>query len=148
MHIELRIEGITVVDEDLELGPLISRLQEAERCGLWFSAPLTFEQAKNLVSRLDATTLELVRQIVLRGGSITWPQAAKICGIVSGDFNEFETIWLEPLNRVVEAVSGGERGRLITEDPNDPAWDTGDMKDVKLDIDGPTLRSLRKVLLG
>ncbi len=148
MHIELRVEGITVVDGELDLRSLIERLEELEDYGLWSSAPLTFEQAKDLVSHLDVRSLELVRQIVLRGGSITWPHVKRICGIVTGSFYDFERDWLTPLCGLVLKVRGEVPSELITWIPDGPEWSSEGMKDVKFYIDGPALRSLRTVLLG
>lgn len=148
MHIDLRIEGVTVVNGELELHSLIKRLQEAEEYGLWLCTPLTFEQAKDLVSRLSPEALELVRQIVLRGGSITWPNVMKICRISTGGFPEFFFQWHEPLTRSVATVTGRTSGELVAWIPDTPEWDTDDCKDVKFYIDGPALKSLRQVFLG
>jgi hypothetical protein len=148
MHIELRVEGITVVDGELDLHSLISRLREAVEYGLWSSSPLTYDQAKDLLIRLDTKTLELVRQIVLRGGSITWPHVAEICGIPTEDYDEFYNEWVKPLNRVVATVRGEEPSALIGWFPGQGDWETDDEGNIRFDIDGPALRSLRKVLIG
>lgn len=148
MYIELSIDGVTVINAELDLPTLVRRLQEAEECGLWLSAPLTFDQAKDLVSRLDTRTLELVRQTVFRGRVITWPNAMEICGITTGGFHEFDREWLNPLDRMVETVRDGEPGVLISWVPDTPEWHSEDRKDLKFYIDGPALKALRKVLIG
>ncbi len=149
MHIELRIEGITVVDDELELHSLIERLEEAEEQGLWSSPPLSFEQAQDLVSRLDTTTLELVRKIVVRGGSISWSLAMQTCGNFKGILGEFETKWLEPLSRMTGAVRQNPPEMLIHwMVPGPESKMSEDVDAMKFCIDGPALRSLRKVLIG
>ena len=48
MHVGLRIDGVTIVDGELDLHSLVIRLKEAEEYGLWLCTPLTFEQAQDL----------------------------------------------------------------------------------------------------
>ncbi|PVE20641.1 hypothetical protein DC522_31070 [Microvirga sp. KLBC 81] len=148
MHIELHIDGVTVVDGELDLRSVINRLEEAEEYGLWASSPLTFDQAKELLIRLDTRTLELVRQIVLRGGSITWPHAAQICGIPDEDYDAFYREWVKPLNRVVATVRGEEDSVLIAWRPDQGDWESDAEGNTRFDIDGQALKSLRKVLIG
>ena len=148
MHVDLRIDGVTIVDGELDLHSLIIRLQEAEEYGLWLCTPLTFEQAQDLVSRLSPEMLELVRQVVLRGGSITWPNVMKICRIGIGGFHEFLFQWHLPLKQLVGTVTGRNTGELVTWIPDALEWDSDGCKDVKFYIDGPALTSLRQVLLG
>jgi hypothetical protein len=92
--------------------------------------------------------LELVRQVVLRGGSITWPNVMKICRIGIGGFHEFLSQWHLPLKQLVETVTGRNSGELVAWIPDGPEWDSDGCKDVKFYIDGPALKSLRQALLS
>ncbi len=153
MHIELRIDGITAVDEELDLRALIDLLEEADEDGFWWSAPLTFRQAKDLLSRVDTRTLELIRQIVLRGGSITWPHVGRIFGIGPSNWLELHAEWLMPLNQLAGAVSRETNQNrklrwLIRWDQITPEREANNLRDVKYEIGDADLQSLRKALLG
>jgi len=147
MHIELRIDGVTFIDSKLDFRSLITHLEAAEEIGPWASDPLTMDQAKDLLIRLDPKQLELVRQIVLRGGSIAMPEIAKVCGITTGDLDTFANDWLPPVNRIVETVRGGDSRTLINWKPDRPDWGNEAWEDIKYYIDGPALQSLTKALL-
>jgi hypothetical protein len=147
MHIELRIDGVTFIDSKLDFRSLITHLEAADEIGPWASDPLTTDQAKDLLSRLDPKQLELVRQIVLRGGSIAMPEIAKVCGITTGDLDTFASYWLLPINRIVETIRGGASCTLIAWKPDRPDWGNEACQDIKYYIDGPALQSLTKALL-
>jgi hypothetical protein len=112
----------------------------------WYSAPITVAQAKELIGLLDTKSVELLRQIVLGGGSITWPQVQKICGIKGTNFGHCLDQYNHKINDAVWIVTQGEQRFLITYEDGAPAWETDDWKDAKLEIDGPALMSLREVL--
>jgi len=111
-----------------------------------FSDPITVEQARELTGLLDETCVELLRQIVLGDGSITWPQVQAICGIEGTDFGHYHYCYGDRIEEAVQAITQRASRYLITYEEGTPAWDTDDWQDVTLEIDGAALMSLREVL--
>jgi hypothetical protein len=111
----------------------------------WHSAPITVAQATELIALLDATSVELLRQITLGGGSITWPQVQKICDIEGTDFDRYHSHYEARIKQAVQTVTQGKHAFLITYEDGAPEWCTDDWKDAKLEIDGPALLSLKEV---
>lgn len=102
-------------------------------------------RAEELIGLLDETRIELLRQIVLGNGSISWPQMQNICGISGTDFGHYYYCYGEKIERALQTVTRGEQRYSITYEVDTLAWDADDWKDVKLDIDDPALTSLREV---
>jgi hypothetical protein len=147
MRVEPQYEDKIVMtgnSPEAELRPRIN-LKDAEVDQPWYSDPITVAQAKELISLLSERSVELLRQIVLGVGSITWPQVQKICGIKGTDFGQYHYQYGEKIEEAVRMVSQGEHRYVITYEDGAPAWDTDDWNDVKLEIDGPALMSLREV---
>jgi uncharacterized protein YheU (UPF0270 family) len=113
-----------------------------------YSDPITMAQAKELIACLDEKCVELLRQIVLGDGSITWPQVQQICGIEGTDFGHYHYCYGEKIRQALHTITQGEHRYLITYEDGAAAWDTDDWKDARLEVDGPALMSLREVLAG
>jgi hypothetical protein len=148
MRVKLQCDGKTESTSNLadaDRYPLISPNKGAEIAEPWYSAPITVAQAKKLVSLLDTANVELLRQITLGNGSITWPQVQKICRIRGTDFGQYHDQHGGKIDQVLRAITKGEHRYLITYEDGAPAWDTKDWKDAKLEIDGPALTSLKQV---
>jgi hypothetical protein len=149
MRLELRFEGkieITGNDGDADLHSLLSSLlQDFEVEELWHSPLITVAQARELIRLLDANSVELLRQIALGDGSITWPYVERICGIKGTDFVQYLVRYNDKINAVLQAVTQGKHSWLITYEDGAPAWATDDWKDAKLEIDGPALLALKKI---
>ena len=148
MRVKLQCEGNTentdnVVDADGR--PVISLSKGTDVEQPWYSDPITVAQAKKLVSFLDTWNVELLRQITLGGGSITWPQMQKVCCIRGTNFDQYHNQHCGKIDHVLQVITKGEHRYLITYEDGAPAWDTDDWKDVKLEIDGPALTSLKEV---
>jgi hypothetical protein len=149
MRVELQFGGKIVINGNIaeaDLRSLMSLAKSAQVEEPWYSAPITVAQAKELVSLLDTKSVELLRQIVLGGGSITWPQVQKICDIKGTDFGQYHYRYGDKIERILWMITQGEHRYLITYEDGAPAWETDDWKDVKLEIDGPALLSLKEVL--
>jgi hypothetical protein len=154
MRVEVQFEGELVITGNVaeaNLGSLMGLLtnvkveKRLEPDEPPYSDPITAAQAKELVSRLDTRCVELLRQIALGGGSITWPQVQKICGIKGRNFGQYLDQYHHKINDAVRMVTRGEHRFLITYEDGAPAWETPDWKDAKLEIDGPALMSLKEV---
>lgn len=148
MRVDQQCEGKNVVTGKIPkvgLGSQISLGEAAEIKQSWYSDPITVAQAKKLIALLDEKCVELLRQIVLGDGSITWPQVQKIYGIEGTDFGHYHYCYGEKIEEAVRMVSQGEHRYLITYEDGAPAWVTDDWNEVKLEIDGPALISLREV---
>jgi uncharacterized protein YheU (UPF0270 family) len=148
MRVEQQYEDKIVMTNhspEAVLHPQISLSKGAEMEQPWYSAPITVAQAKELISLLDEKSVALLRQIVLGHGSITWPEVQKICGIKGTDFGQYHNQYGVKIEKAVRTVSQGEHRYVITYEDGAPAWDTEDWKDVKLEIDGPALTSLKEV---
>ncbi|GEO17451.1 hypothetical protein [Microvirga aerophila] len=148
MRVELQFEGEVVITGKLaeaDLRSLLSLFKDAEVEETWHSAPITVTQAQQLIALLDAPSVELLRQITLGGGSITWPQVQKICDIKGTDFDRYHSYYEERIEQAVRTVTQGKHAFLITYEDGAPEWCTDDWKDAKLEIDGPALISLQEV---
>jgi hypothetical protein len=148
MRVEQQYEDKIVMTNhspEAVLHPQISLSEGAEMEQPWYSAPITVAQAKELISLLDTWNVELLRQITLGGGSITWPQVQKICRIRGTNFGQYHDQYGGKIDQVLRAITKGEHRYLITYEDGAPAWDTTDWKDAKLEIDGPALTSLKQV---
>lgn len=89
MRVELQFEGKIVITSNIaeaDLRSVMSLVKSAEVEEPWYSTPITVAQAKELIGLLDTKSVELLRQIVLGDGSITWPEVQKICGIKGTNF--------------------------------------------------------------
>ncbi len=152
MHIELRVEGKTVLNGEVDLRFLVNLLNDIEKDieqeGTWASTPIDVDQAKAVINLLDKKTVELLRWIVIGGGSITWPKVQEICGIKGKDFAYFRSRYQEQIRIAVRTVTQGQGGVLIWWEEDAPGWDTDDWRGAKLEIDGPALKSLKAVLIG
>jgi uncharacterized protein YheU (UPF0270 family) len=151
MRVELQCEDKIVMTGnslEAESRPQIGLNEGAEVVQPWYSDPITVAQANELIGLLDAKSVELLRQIVLGDGSITWPEVQKICGIKGTDFGQYHYQYGDKIEQAVRTVTQGEHRYLITYEDGAPAWDTDDWRDVKLEIDGPALISLREVFAG
>ncbi len=151
MRVKLQFEGKIVITGNIAKADLRSDMglvKGAEMEEPWYSAPITVAQAKELVSLLDEKSIELLRQIVLGGGSITWPQVQKICGIKGTNFRQYRDQYDKKINHAVRMVTQGEHGGLITYEDGAPEWCADDWKDAKLEIDGPALMSLKEVFVA
>jgi uncharacterized protein YheU (UPF0270 family) len=131
--------------QDADQPPLINLCKGAEAEEPPYSDPITVAQAEELLGLLDEKSIELLRQIVQGDGSISWPQVQNICDISGTDFGHYHYCYGEKIERALQTITQGEQRYLITYEEGTPAWDTDDWKDVKLEIDGPALMSLREV---
>lgn len=148
MRVRLQCDGRTESTNNLTDGdrrPLISLSKGTDVEQPWYSDPITVAQATKLISLLDTANVELLLQITLGGGRITWPQVQKICRIRGTNFGQYHDQHGGKIDQVLRAITEGEHRYLITYEDGAPAWDTDDWKDVKLEIDGPALTSLKKV---
>jgi hypothetical protein len=148
MRVDLQHSGGMEITNNLhaaDQGPVIKLCKGAEAEEPPYSDPITVAQAKELIGLLDEKSIELLRQIALGDGSIAWPQVQNICGISGTDFGHYHYCYGEKIERALQTITQGEKRYLIMYEDGAPAWDTDDWKDVKLEIDGPALMSLREV---
>lgn len=145
MKVNLTLEGKVLISIDVELPSLATLANCADEDGPWHSAPLTIAQANELIGLLDTSSVDLLRQIVLAGGSITWPKVQEIYGIEGNDFGQFLYFYENGIKQALLTVTQGKHAWLITWEDGAPAWEAKDWKDAKLEIDGPALVSLTRV---
>ena len=148
MRVRLQCDGRAESTDNLadaDRRPLISLSKSTDVEQPWYSDPITVAQAKKLVSLLDTANVELLRHITRGGGSINWPQVQKICHIRGTNFSQYHDQHGGKIDQVLRAITKGEHRYLITYEDGAPAWDTDDWKDVRLEIDGPALMSLKEV---
>jgi hypothetical protein len=146
MKLNLTIEGKVLISIDVELSSLANLANCAEEDEPWHSASITVPQAKELIGLLDTSSVELLRQIVLAGGSIAWPKVQEIYGIEGNDFDQFLFHYDNGIKQALRTVTQGKHAWLITWEDGAPAWEAKDWKDAQLEIDGPALVSLTRVI--
>lgn len=114
-----------------------------------WSTPITSEQAKELIQKVDKATVEVIRQALLneRDGVavIDWSVAKKITGVKN--WVQFARGRLGGLHRSLSKIIGQPKSTLIWEGEGWVDDEEGDYSSGTLVIDGPAVRSL-KIALG
>jgi hypothetical protein len=109
------------------------------------SVMLTSDELENLVRRLDARTLEVIKRM-RQDGNITLGNVAKIYGVASDKHLQLHSLWHDPVNELVKAIVGEACGPLIF--PRDDSKGRPlNLSDLKYEIEGPTLWLLQAAVL-
>jgi hypothetical protein len=108
--------------------------------------PLAVEQIQELIGLLDEPSITVLREIVLRGGRISWPRVQEICGMDPGNPDQLTQRCFGAINEALYNVAGDEADLLVFSgfaiEPKE-----GDVDTRKIMIDGPALSSLKNVLV-
>jgi len=143
MHLELKIEGQTVVNANVDVRTLIALLKAAGQAATK-STPISVEQATSLINRVDTKSVEFLKLVAENNGFATWPQMQRIFGIKGNEWTEFTSRHGKGITRALRHITGGKHDVLVQWDDDDPEWNADDWKDAKVYIDGDALISLRK----
>jgi hypothetical protein len=143
MHIEILIEGKSVVKADIDMTFLAGTLSPSRGEVLAKSSPMTKAQAEELLARIDSKSAQLLRQIAANNGVITWDEMRAILGIGIDDWNVFSAGRGKGITRALRHILGDRSARLIWW--NDDEW--VDDKDPlgPVYIDGLALQALREI---
>ena len=143
MQIEVKLDGRTVVNADLELDTamavVLSAIQASPKSR---SATITEDQAQILITKIDGRSVDLLKLIASNGGFATWREMRKVLGI-DDEWAEYTTRYGKGITRAFRHITG-DNGKLIFWDDNDPIWDVNESEG-RVYIDGKALQSLKAV---
>ncbi|SFM57172.1 hypothetical protein SAMN05216573_102605 [Bradyrhizobium sp. Rc3b] len=150
MQIEIKIDGLSFVNMQLNEAVLAKLLGGARAVeGVPRSTPITVVQTQDLLSRIDAKSVQFLKQIAVNGGEISWGEMRRIFGIsdaAAGGWTEFSSSYGKGITRALRNLTGDKSARLVCW--NDDDWPDGGRAgawdDCKVFIDGLALKSLRE----
>jgi hypothetical protein len=121
---------------------------DEEHAETWSSTPITSEQARELIQKVDKATVEVIRQALLNEKDgvavIDWSVAKKLTGVEN--WVQFARGRLGGLHRSLSSIIGQPRSTLIWEGEGWVEDEEGDYSSGTLAIDGPAVRSLKIAL--
>lgn len=133
----LRLIGASSDTDDNEVG----------HSEIW-STPITSEQARELIQKVDKATVEVIRQALMNEKDgvaiIDWSVAKKITGVKN--WVQFARGRLGGLHRSLSSIIGQPKSTLIWEGEGWVEDEQGDYSSGTLAIDGPAVRSLKAAL--
>jgi hypothetical protein len=124
----------------------IERMRKTGLGDRFNSAMLTFDEVEDLINRLDARTLEVVKEIARADGGIALSRVAKIYGVEPDKYLQLHSAWLGPLNGLVKTLVGETCRPLIFSADNGPVGSAPKMGGFKYKIEGPALWMLQAAL--
>jgi len=149
-NIVLTVDGQIAIDADINLPLIIKLLRGASVAALIQrvpkSTPISTDQARELLARVDEKSAHFLKQLAANGGEMTWGEMRKLFGI--GDVQEtsaFTNRYGKGITRALRHLLGDKSARLVWWDDFEWVWDDLDKVDgYKVYMDGPALRALQE----
>ena len=111
------------------------------------STPMTGEQARELLSKVDSKSARFLRQIAANGGKITWDDMRSIFGIAKkDDWNAYALSYGKGITRAFRHLLQNRSARLVWWIDKDWSTEPWGSDLVAVYIDGPALQSLKSVI--
>ena len=112
------------------------------------SFPLTLEQARQLIAKVDKLTAEVLKAAVADAkddvGVVDWSTIKRITGVTN--WSHFARGRLGGLNRSLASVTNVKGSRLLNEDAGWVEDGQGDYSAGTMSVDGPAVRALQVAL--
>lgn len=153
MDFEIRVDGQVAVKMEINtsifsnllqttaLGSMTADSKPASAPMIAKSAPMTRQQAQELLSRIDGKSAHFLKQLAANNGTIKWADARAIFGIQNQDnWSEFSAGYGKGITRAVRHILGDKSARLVWW--IDEEWE--DMDEGLIYVDGPALDALRE----
>ncbi|MCA0422181.1 MAG: hypothetical protein LCH61_02465 [Proteobacteria bacterium] len=144
MNIRIIAEGEMVANINVDLvkfAALLSAVARKPSTGPQRSADISVRQVEELLGRLDAKSVLLLKRIAENDGEASWAEMQEIYGLDEYDWSGFSSRYGKGITRSLRNITGVKSDILLFWD--DEEWPENDWSEAKVYIDGSALRALK-----
>ena len=142
MELDISIDGKKIATLTVDRAALARVLATASDADDTFSTPMTPRNAKDLLSRIDPKSVELLTAIANSdNGRIMWGDVKEILDIE--EWKDFSRRYGKGITRAFRHILDDGDARLIHWDDDDWEGDEDEWDDCEMWVDGQALESLR-----